>query len=277
MSQPAVSVTLRRLRGLTGDPLLVRGEGGFVLTERGQDVAVLIDRILADVDHLVGRETDFDPASSNRHIRIVAATSLGPFLLPQLVKSLRVAAPGMFLEVSPMPSAAALDQLLESGEADLVLGHRELPGRDLRSQALITSDIVCMVDRSHPAAAGRAIAMADYLRFEHLSPNPPHASMASPIDGRLSELGLSRSIRAAVSEYALVPFILSGSDLVFTSARPFADYLSRFGDFAVINAPEELGSMRFFMLWHERTHHSNFGAWLRRFVDESLRSVLAPS
>jgi DNA-binding transcriptional LysR family regulator len=277
LSQPAVSVTLRRLRGLTGDPLLVRGEGGFVLTERGQDVIVLIDRILADVDHLVGRETDFDPASSDRRVRIVAATSLGPFLLPQLVKSLRTAAPSMFLEVSSMPSAAALEQLLESGEADLVLGHRELPGRDLRSQELMSCEIVCMVDRAHPAASRHRITMDEYLRCEHLSPNPPHAAMASPIDGRLSELGLSRSIRAAVSEYALVPFILSGSDLVFTSARPFADYLSRFGDFAVVGAPEEFGDMRFFMLWHERAHHSDFGAWLRRFVSDALRESEVPS
>ncbi len=276
LSQPAVSLTLRRLRGLTGDPLLVRGGGSLVRTERGEDVAVLIDRILSDVDHLVGRETDFDPFTSERHVRIVAATSLGPYLLPQLVKSLRAAAPNMVLEVSPMPSAAALDGLLESGEADLVLGHRELPGRDLRSEELMDCEVVCMVDRAHPAAGAGRISMAHYLRLEHLSPNPPHASMASPIDGRLAELGLARSIRAAVSEYALVPFILSQSDLVFTSARPFADYLARFGDFSVVGAPEEFGRMRFFMLWHERAHHSNFGAWLRRFVKDVLREAHVP-
>ncbi|WP_182086253.1 LysR substrate-binding domain-containing protein [Aureimonas sp. ME7] len=236
---------------------------------------MLIGRILSDVDHLVGREAEFDPGSSDRHVRIIAATGLGPFLVPQFVRSLSAAAPGMSLEIAPMPGPAALDALLNSGEADLVLGHRPLEGRDLRAEELMECEVVCMVDRAHPAAGRRAIAMDEYLGFEHLSPNPAHADAASPIDGRLAELGLKRSVRIAVSEYAMVPLILPGSDLVFTSVRPFADFLSRSGDFAVIGAPPEFGPIHFFMLWHERSQHSNFGAWLRRFTREALRQAWA--
>lgn len=39
-SQPAISAALRRLRDITGDPLLVRGKSGLVPTERG---AALLD------------------------------------------------------------------------------------------------------------------------------------------------------------------------------------------------------------------------------------------
>ncbi|HBJ70656.1 MAG TPA: LysR family transcriptional regulator, partial [Alcaligenes faecalis] len=35
MSQPAVSNALRRLREITGDPILLRGKKGMVPTERG--------------------------------------------------------------------------------------------------------------------------------------------------------------------------------------------------------------------------------------------------
>ena len=34
-SQPAISAALRRLRDITGDPLLVRGKAGMVPTEYG--------------------------------------------------------------------------------------------------------------------------------------------------------------------------------------------------------------------------------------------------
>lgn len=270
LSQPAVSLTLRRFRAMTGDPLLVRSGTGLAPTPRAQDLVTLVDRILDDIDHLAGREADFDPATSQRRVRIVAATSFGPFLVPRLIRHLRQVAPHMMLEMLPMPSMAALQQLLEAGEVDLVLAHRQPASRNLRGETVTECRTVCMLDRHHPLAGASAILMDDYLELEHLSPNPPHGASVSPIDGHLAELGLQRRIRASLSEYALVPMVLAGSDLVFTTSKPFADHFAALSDIAVVDAPQEFGAMSVFLFWHERAHHSTFNAWLRRLVRDML-------
>jgi DNA-binding transcriptional LysR family regulator len=270
LSQPAVSQTLRRFRALTGDLLLVRSGVGLAPTPRALDIVTLVDRILDDIDHLAGREADFDPLTSQRRVRIVAATSFGPFLVPRLIHHLREIAPHMMLEMLPMPSMAALQQLLEAGEVDLVLAHRQPSSRELRGETVTECRTVCMLDPSHPLAGAGEITMADYLELEHLSPNPPHGAAVSPIDGHLAELGLKRRIRASLSEYALVPLVLAGSDLVFTTSKPFADHFAATSDIAVVDAPKEFGDMSVFLFWHERSHHSSYNAWLRRIVRDML-------
>lgn len=266
LSQPAVSLTLRRFRTLTGDVLLSRSGAGLARTPRADDLVVLIDRILDDIDHLAGREADFDPGTSDRPVRIVMATGFGPFVVPRLIRRLREVAPNMVLEMHQMPSVAALQQLLEAGEIDLVLAHRQPSSPSLRGERVAECRPVCMLDRGHPLAGAARIGMEDYLALDHLSPNPPHGAAVSPIDGRLAELGLSRRIRVSLSEYALVPFVLAGSDLVFTSAEPFARHVGAVHDFAIIEAPEEFGLMGVYLFWHERAHHSTFNAWLRAIV-----------
>lgn len=273
LSQPAVSLTLRRFRNLTGDVLLARSGAGLTRTPRADDLVALVDRILDDIDHLAGREADFDPGTSDRRVRIVAATGFGPFVVPRLTQRLREAAPHMVLEMHPMPSVAALQQLLEAGEIDLVLAHRQPSSPSLRGERVATCRTVCMLDPGHPLASAERIAMDDYLALEHLSPNPPHGAAVSPIDGRLAELGLSRRIRVSLSEYSLVPFVLAGSDLVFTSAEPFARYCRGDSGLAVVPAPEEFGEMSVFLFWHERAHHSSFNAWLRTTVRDIVRKI----
>jgi DNA-binding transcriptional LysR family regulator len=273
LSQPAVSLTLRRFRTLTGDVLLARSGAGLARTPRADDLVALVDRILDDIDHLAGREAEFDPGTSERRVRIVAATGFGPVLVPRLTQRLRGAAPHMVLEMHPMPSVAALQQLLEAGEIDLVLAHRQPNSPSLRGERVADCRTVCMLDPAHPLAGAERIAMDDYLKLEHLSPNPPHGAAVSPIDGRLAELGLARRIRVSLSEYALVPFVLAGSDLVFTSAEPFARHFGTTCDLATVAAPAEFGELDVFLFWHERAHHSSFNAWLRTIVRNLVAEI----
>ena len=66
LSQPAMSNSLRRLRQLFGDPLLVRTSEGMVPTERALALQPVIREVLATVERAVQPQTEFDPARSDR-------------------------------------------------------------------------------------------------------------------------------------------------------------------------------------------------------------------
>lgn len=51
-SQPAISNTLKRLREITGDAILVRGKSGMVPTERGRELLLLAEQSLAAMDRI---------------------------------------------------------------------------------------------------------------------------------------------------------------------------------------------------------------------------------
>ncbi|MBP0651135.1 hypothetical protein J8J40_29185, partial [Mycobacterium tuberculosis] len=78
----------------------------------------------------------------------------------------------------------------------------------------------------HPLARRSRLDLATYLAADHLSPTPPASAPVSPIDGRLGQLHRPRRVVVTVPEYAVVPHVLAGSDLIFTTGRPFAESMA---------------------------------------------------
>nr|WP_272212475.1 hypothetical protein [Marinicella sp. W31]MDC2878393.1 hypothetical protein [Marinicella sp. W31] len=75
-------------------------------------------------------------------------------------------------------------------------------------------------------------------------------------------------------EYALVPPVIARTDLIFTTARPYAEFVvDRYPDYdlRVVSAPREFGNMRLYLLWHERAHKSPANRWVRNLIRDVSR------
>jgi DNA-binding transcriptional LysR family regulator len=271
-SQPAISATLKRLREVFGDPLLVRSGQAMVLTERAEEVRVTIDQLLDDLQHLIQPDEAFDPFEARRQIRIAAANCFEIFLIPRLLQAFRTQAPHAALEFTAPAHQADIAHELESGQLDAVIGNYPVPPQNLRYMALMRSDIACVVAADHPLVQRGSVTLEEYLTLDHISPTTRRQFALSPIDGILAGMQLSRHIAVTVPEYSLVEQLLPGSDLVFTTGRPYADHMARHGTLKVLDAPPELGSMEFYLLWHERSQFSKYHHWLRGVVRTVAKS-----
>lgn len=265
-SQPAVSLALKRLRETLGDPLLVRSGAHLVPTERGRELGGRIDAILAEIDSLVLADEVFDPSTSTRSLSIHAANCLGTFFLPRIAGEVRQTAPNMRVDFSATPDERDIFAGVEAGTIDLIIGNWPSPRENLRILPLLEADMVLVMRCDHAMAKRAALTLSEYLALDHLSPTPDVSSAISPVDGRLALMDLGRRIAVTVPEFTLVPAVLGRTDLVFTSSRPFAEQMRAQEDLVLVGAPPELGVMRFFMLWHERAHHSPCNRWLRGLV-----------
>jgi DNA-binding transcriptional LysR family regulator len=266
-AQPTVSLTLKRLRDMFNDPLLVRSGSALVPTDRGLALRDALEGILTQIDSSLGERAGFDPKTADTKFRIVATNCLGTVLLPPLVGAIAEMAPQISLDLSPMPEQDDLLSGLADGTIDAVIGNWPRPPQHLRLSPILTTDIVCLVRPNHRFAGRRdRMTLSDYLEEGHLSPTSDRHCHLSPIDGRLIELGKRRRIKATVPEYAIAPYVLAQSDLVFTTGRHFAEQVAQTFPFALLEAPEELGRMHFYMLWHDRKHHSPAQIWLRSMI-----------
>jgi DNA-binding transcriptional LysR family regulator len=278
LSQPAVSAALKRLRRAAGDQLLVRSGLHLVPTERGLEIKETLDLILAQLGAAFSPDSGFDPATTERCIRIVGADCLGILFLPRIVELVRRDAPRARIELCRMPGDDDIGRLLEEGTTDVVIGNWPTPPDTLRVMPLLETDIVCVMRPGHPLARGTAeprLDLATYLAADHLSPTPPASAAVSPIDGRLGQIHRPRRVAVTVPEYAVVPHVLAGDDLIFTSGRPFAESMAALTPLVVAAAPPELGRMAFYMLWHERQHHAPYGRWLRGLVRRATADIRA--
>lgn len=265
-SQPAVSASLRRLRDCLEDPLLVRSGSRMVLTERGRALRPQVARAIGELENILDPVDSFDASASRREVRLVADNCLSAVLVPKLVALFRRVAPNMRLEIGPMPEPDQLHADLEAGATQLIIGNWPNPQETLRYAPLFETDIVCMMRAGHPLAGRGRLSMEELLSLEHVSPTQRSQAHVSPIDGRLAEMGLKSVNPVTVPEYALAAQVVAQTDLVFSTGRIFANSFAANDAIALVDVPEVLGRMKFYMLWHEAAHNSPVNRWLRNLV-----------
>jgi DNA-binding transcriptional LysR family regulator len=78
MYQPAVSASLKRLRELAGDPLLVRSGAGMVPTDAGLRMLAPSASILRAAESMFSDARGFEPSSARQTFRLPPAISLTP-------------------------------------------------------------------------------------------------------------------------------------------------------------------------------------------------------
>jgi len=283
LSQPAVSAQLKRLRLLCGDPLLVRSGAGMAPTDAALRMLEPAAAILQHAQSLFGSHAAaarrFDPATSTLTLRIAASDFLDPWFLPAVVVRLRTLAPGIKVELQPLTAEFDYRRALARGEVDLVIGNWLQPSPELHLGRLLADEVVCLVAADHPAArasSGRkGWNAAAYLAAEHVAPMPTHTGARGVIDEHLAALGLSRNIVVRSASFATFPRIVAHSRLVLTTGRLFCTRYLDSLPLRILRCPIAFPAMTYYQLWHDLTHHSAAGRWLRDQVRDVARGLSA--
>jgi LysR family transcriptional regulator, hydrogen peroxide-inducible genes activator len=119
VSQPTLSVAVKKLEDELGIALFERSAGEVHITPLGEQVIAQAERALAEVARIKEiADQGKDPLSGVLHLGVIY--TVGPYLLPKLVPLLRDRAPGMQLVLQENYT----DRLLESlrrGELDVIV------------------------------------------------------------------------------------------------------------------------------------------------------------
>ena len=280
MHQPAVSAMLKRLRELSGDPLLVRSGASMVPTDQALRMVEPAASILRAAELLFSDERVFDPQTARNSFRIAASDYLDPLFLPQLVSQLKAQAPLCQVEIHGLSAGADYRAELAGGRVDVVIGNWLQAAPDLHLSPLFDDEIVSLVSSSHPAAR-RGWSAQDWLEAEHIAPMPTHPGARGVIDELLQDRGLRRNITARCPYFGLLPAMVASSLLVLTTGRLFCERylqspLPHSGakpGLQILPCPIEFPPMRYYQLWHERTHHASASVWLRERVKAVAASL----
>lgn len=272
-SQPAVSAALKRLRDLTGDAILVRTRNGMAPTTRALELLSHAARALNGIDAIVQHGQKFDPATTVRTFAVAAPDYLDIDFLPRLIARVGRLAPHAQLSVRPLTADVDYERLLEEGEIDLTVANWPNPPPYLRAAPLYDDQVVVMMRAGHRLAASAELSEAAYRAADHLAPVRYAGGVRSSVDGHLAARGVQRVHRVALAYFNQVPFVLEKTDLVFTTGRRFAESCARLVPLAIRTAPFGFPPMKFYQLWHERTHDAPAARWLREQVGESLREA----
>ncbi len=163
VSQPTLSVAIKKLEDELGVVLFERGSSEVSLTPSGERIVVQAQRVLdeaARVKELAKQGKD--PLSGA--LRVGVIYTIGPYLLPALVRQLVRDTPQMPLLLNENLTVRLLE-LLKNGEIDVAILALPLPESGLMIQPVYDEQFVVGVPRAHPWAKRRAVS-ADDLKKE---------------------------------------------------------------------------------------------------------------
>lgn len=274
MSQPAVSMALRRLRETFGDPLFVRVPSGIAPTPRAH---ALVRRARPLVDRLqegLRSEDDFDPATTTSTFTI-ALSDLGELaFLPRVLSALRSAAPQCSIRsVSVAPAQLAHD--LERGEIDVAIGYfPHLSSKNFRQRRLHRQQFACLMRAEHPRRAPR-LSVREYLALEHVIVRPEGRSQ-EVLERFLERKHLRRTVVVTTSHFLPIPFIIARSDLVATMPKAVAlHFASMIPQLAVAELPFDVAGFELKQHWHRRFDNEPRSRWLRERLAAAFRDERA--
>ena len=165
VSQPTLSTQIRKLEDELGVSLVERAPRRVMLTPVGRDIAERARKIISDVEQMseIARRSQ-DPEAGT--VRLGLFPTLGPYLLPHVVPSLRRRFPRLELLLVEEKTDQILARLRD-GRLDA--GILALPIHDdqLHVEPLFDEPFLLAVPHDH-AMAGRAALEVDDLDDQHL-------------------------------------------------------------------------------------------------------------
>ncbi len=264
-SQPAVSNALQRLRHLLGDKLLVRGPGGFVLTPRAEAIRGPLHEAIALVESCVAQEPSFIPSKATGVFRLSTPDRLSLAILPPLFARLQKLAPNMALQVMTADRQQALD-LLDADSIDLALGWLDEKPTHMQAEFLMEEGLFCVFRCDHPIAERRRKFNIDnVLSYPHLVVSATGARRAI-FDDLLLRHGLRRNALVAVTNFTVVPQLLSRSEMIGVFTSLAAEVFRRSFGLATRPVPIDVGNISTNMVWPMRYERDKKHKWLRQQI-----------
>jgi LysR family hydrogen peroxide-inducible transcriptional activator len=159
VSQPTLSVAVKKLEDELGMVLFERGKTDVRVTPLGERIVAQAKRVLEEVEGVkrIARQ-DQDPLDGP--LRLGAIYTVAPYLLPQLIPALHRQAPKMPLVIEENYTARLQERLLQ-GELDVIIISLPFAEPGLEVSALYDEPFMVVLPAGHPWRERSAVAVKE--------------------------------------------------------------------------------------------------------------------
>ena len=270
-----MSNSLRRLRDLFDDPLLVRTSDGMTPTDRALELQPLVRNVLAAAEIAVLPKTVFDAAASDRIFRIMASDYTEVTLLPQLLTRLRKEAPGIRLDIMTPSDVSFHD--VERGKVDMVINRFDSLPQSFHQVHLWDDSFSCVMSATNPVI--KNWSLDSYLSHKHVWVSKTGmgvgVGMSSDdvqrlgwVDEALGKLDAKRDITVFTRHYQAALLLGEQEDLIVTIPTIAARTMANNPKVVILDPPFEIPRMRLKMVWSPLLQRDPGHKWLRQMIKD---------
>jgi LysR family transcriptional regulator, nod-box dependent transcriptional activator len=259
LSQSATSSALGRLRDYFGDDLLVVKGRQMVLTARAEELVEPVRAVLDQIRTTISVSPPFDPATSDRLIRLMASDYVTEVLLANALNELAAVAPNMRFEIAPM--AEGLVEALDRSIVEILITIDYAISADHPSQILFEDDHVVIGWAGNPAMA-QPMTKDLYFELGHVTARFAKARIPAFEDWFARRQKQQRRVEIIAPSFLSVPAMVIGSNRIATVHRRLAERLAEYLPLVVREPPFAIPSIREAIQWHISNNNDPAIRWV---------------
>ena len=159
VSQPTLSVSIKKLEGELGVVIFERGGAEITTTPIGAEIVEQAQRVLDEASRVKEiADHGRDPLSGP--LRLGVIYTIGPYLLPRIIRALIDRYPAMPMILQENFTVRLLE-MIRTGEVDVAVLAEPFDTSGLETQALYDEDFVVAVPRGHPWSKRTSVTSLD--------------------------------------------------------------------------------------------------------------------
>lgn len=266
LSQSATSSALGRLRDYFGDELLVVKGRQMILTARAEELIEPVRAVLEQIRSTIAIAPPFEPATTDRQIRIMASDYTTQVLLADAFAEMEQVAPNMRFEVQPMTINPI--ESIERGYVDLLATIDFAVSTDHPSQLLFEDDHVVVGDANNPAMEGE-MTRERYFALGHVTARFGRAQMPAFEEWFTRRQKQQRRIEVVAPTFLSLPGLVVGTNRIVTMHRRLAEQVIQTFPLVMRELPFAIPPIREVVQWNLANNNDRCLRW----VVERLHAV----
>ncbi|MBT7956280.1 MAG: LysR family transcriptional regulator [Rhodospirillaceae bacterium] len=259
LTQPAVSHALGRLRNLFNDPLFVRSRSGMDPTPRAHEISDQVSQILINIRQVVSGDSQFDPATSKRELKIGMLDYGMTHYAPEIAKILSKEAPYVVMNCQQIRIESAIELMDRDGLDFALAPFGTLPER-IQRKVLMREEYYVVARRNHPKLKN-GLSVETYAALKHVYISSTSEIM-DRVDHEFQNVGVTRKIGMSVPHYSAAMFAVAKSDFIAIIPKGPAELYQKFCDLDLYEPPIKLMPRVISVIHHQRRLNDPLIEWL---------------
>lgn len=196
ITQPAVSLQLKKLEGELGQKLLVRRGRRLVPTDAGTALIARAEDVIRALESLESEMHGFRELDSGT-LRVGNTDAASVYVLPEVYREFHRTYPGVQIEITVGDTRRLLDALA-ARRIEVATATLPIDETGIRVRPIYRDELVPVVNADHPLAKRRRVTLRDLLSHEFIT-YPSGSRTRAVIDAVFALHGDAPSVRMEIS------------------------------------------------------------------------------
>ncbi|ASQ46809.1 LysR family transcriptional regulator LelA [Legionella clemsonensis] len=272
ISQPAMSSSLKQLRDLFQDPLLIPGKGQYLLSSKAKELQPQLEEVMLSLSNILQPKEKFDPFTSRRTFKIALPDYVELILLPALMTSLEQYS---YMVVETTIRAMADDPLLFiENNVDVAIGaiDEDTLSPHLQTEKLYEEEIICFASKKN-AIIKKPLSLKDYLTNKHIAFSFNEERFSHSADYLLKRKMIRNDV-FFVNNILPAIFAVAHSDTVISTAPKFLiNIFSERFSLGMQPLPFNLEPTPIYLVTHSKSQYDEGVTWLIALIRHSIKAL----